>query len=150
MKRFQTSLAASLVGIGVVAVGLAGLVSSTKLVNYHYDAIVILTTAMLLVSIVGTLFRHGENRAYWTGFALFGWAFFLLFFTARQLNIPFYFNTIEKILSTIRPKPQGEHVSIAKCIMILLLAGFGGCIARYFYTMRNRDQTIDQKTTPSN
>lgn len=64
-----------LIGIAGVALACAALVSASDL----WAAIVYAATLVcLFVAIVGTAFRRGRHRAFWTGFAVFGWGYFLL------------------------------------------------------------------------
>src|SRR5437867_9254057 len=119
MKRFQFSLSALVVGIGVVAIGLGSLASSSETVHYWREAIIVLTTAMLLIAVVGALFRQAGKRAYWTGFGLFGWVYFLLFFLGDRL---FGIESAARILAKILPSVTAAHVTIARCMQTMLLA----------------------------
>src|SRR5690242_7812633 len=59
----------------VVGMGLAALKSSTVLWTTASTTLVL---ALLLTAVAGGIFLRGTDRAYWIGFALFGWAYLLL------------------------------------------------------------------------
>jgi hypothetical protein len=64
-----------LIGIAGAAVACAALVNASEL----WAAIVYAATLVcLFVALVGAIFRRGRQRAFWTGFAVFGWGYFLL------------------------------------------------------------------------
>src|SRR5262245_32269590 len=69
--RFRTLLVAvALVGLGITALLNA---SSTWAHDLLFATIVLLTLAIPLAC-----YRPGEKRAFWAGFALFGWVYLLL------------------------------------------------------------------------
>jgi hypothetical protein len=73
--RPRISIAALLAGMVPIAVGLAALANPTALWEGVVFALTLLT---LFTAIVGVLYRRGAGRAFWVGFALFGWGFFVL------------------------------------------------------------------------
>jgi hypothetical protein len=75
MRRFQFSIASLLSTILVVALGIASLRSASDAWDSGVLAIVLLT---LLVAVLLAVHRSDRARAYWLGFALFGWAYFLV------------------------------------------------------------------------
>ena len=75
MKSFRISLAASMAIIALIALGLAGMVSATRV----WTAVAgTLTLALLLTALLAAGMLSGGDRAFWTGFALFGWVYLLL------------------------------------------------------------------------
>ena len=78
--RRRPTLKSLMIAIIVIGLGLAALVRPNDLWALTLP-IVLLT--MLLTAIPAAFFRRGPKRAFWTGFALFGWASFLLSFGAQ-------------------------------------------------------------------
>jgi hypothetical protein len=72
MNRIRFSIAALLVVALFLAIALAALRESTDL----WDSGLFGTTlVLLLISVLLAVHRIGRRRAYWLGFALFGWAY---------------------------------------------------------------------------
>jgi hypothetical protein len=69
--RFRTLFLA----IAFVAVGVAALINASPAWshNLYFAAVVLLTLAMPLAC-----YRTGEKRAFWAGFALFGWVYLVV------------------------------------------------------------------------
>lgn len=72
MKRIRFNIASLLVVVLVVAVSFAGLREATELWD---SGLFTLTLVVLLVSILLAIHRTEKRRAYWLGFALFGWIY---------------------------------------------------------------------------
>jgi hypothetical protein len=70
MKRIRFNIASLLGVIMVLGVGFAALRESTELWE---SGIFTLTLAALLISILFAIHRAGKRRAFWLGFAVFGW-----------------------------------------------------------------------------
>lgn len=67
---------AAMLGIVVlVALGLASLRSASV---FWTSAAAFVTLGMLLTAIVGVCFGRGSTRAFWSGFAVFGWTYLLM------------------------------------------------------------------------
>ena len=64
--------------IGVVAVFAFWLASLRSASVWWTAAASTLTLAFLLTGVLGSIFLKGPDRAYWSGFALFGWTYLLL------------------------------------------------------------------------
>jgi hypothetical protein len=75
MKRFQFSIASLLGIVLLVALGFASLLSASDAWDSGMLATILLT---LLASILLAVHRRDHARAYWLGFALFGWAYFMV------------------------------------------------------------------------
>ncbi len=79
-----------MIGIAVIGVGIAALARPTKLLGM---ALPLLQLTLYLTAVIGLVFRRGSKRAYWIGFALFGWAYFLLGLVLTWgNNNPFHMN----------------------------------------------------------
>lgn len=61
----------------VSGAGMAALVDPTPVWS---DLFLFVTTVVLLTATLGALFHRGPRRIAWTGFSLFGWFYFLLYF----------------------------------------------------------------------
>ena|ERR1022692_2891731 len=72
MKRIRFTIASLLCVILVLGVGFAALRESTELWE---SGILTVTLAALLISILLAIHRAGKRRAFWLGFALFGWIY---------------------------------------------------------------------------
>jgi hypothetical protein len=75
MSRFRISLATLLMIVAVVALGLAGMVSASR---FWTAAAATVTLALLLAAVLAACLLAGADRAFWAGFALFGWVYLLL------------------------------------------------------------------------
>jgi hypothetical protein len=75
MRRFRFTIASLLVAVLFVAVGFAALRESNDLWD---SGIFTLTLTALLVSILLAVHRKEARRAFWLGFALFGWGYLAL------------------------------------------------------------------------
>jgi hypothetical protein len=75
MPRPRISLASLLGIIAVIALGLAGMMSASSVWT---TAAATVTLALLLTALLGARLLDGIDRAFWAGFALFGWTYLLL------------------------------------------------------------------------
>ena len=75
MKRFRFSVRTLMLVIVVLAVAFAGLRSPSPLwANLWFS----LALAALTLSVPAAVYRRGEQRAFWVGFATCGWVYFVL------------------------------------------------------------------------
>ncbi|MGZ3413087.1 MAG: hypothetical protein ACXWNX_04645 [Isosphaeraceae bacterium] len=72
MKHIRFSIASLLLVVLFVAVGFAALRESNETWN---SGVFTLTLAALLISILLAIHRTESRRAFWIGFALFGWIY---------------------------------------------------------------------------
>lgn len=72
-KRFQFSIGRLLIAVTCVAIACVALRYATTMWSCVMNTLLVFT---LLFAILGTIFGRGEQRAFWCGFALFGWAYF--------------------------------------------------------------------------
>ncbi len=75
MLRYRISLAGSLGIVAVIAMGLAGMRSASSLWT---TAAATVTLALLLSAVIAARVLDGLDRAFWAGFAFFGWSYLLL------------------------------------------------------------------------
>jgi hypothetical protein len=75
MRRIRFTIASLLVVVLVLALGFAALRES----NEPWESgLFTITLAVLLTSILLAIHRTESRRAFWTGFALFGWTYLAL------------------------------------------------------------------------
>lgn len=118
-----------------------------------------LVLGLLLVAILGAIFLRGPDRAYWIGFALFGWVYLVL---ANGTGIGGQFGVdltrgLDEIAAQLAPQPtivpagvspmevlaqqsirRGNLVQIERLLIALLLALIGGLVARAFALKADR------------
>jgi len=75
MKSLRPSITALLAIVALSGLAFAALRSASDL---WFSAFYTATTLLLLWSVLEARFRRGGERAFWFGFAVFGWGFFLL------------------------------------------------------------------------
>jgi hypothetical protein len=73
MRRF--SIAAMMMVVLVCVVAVAALRNAS---DTWAGVMLLLTLVLLGISVLGVLQRRGAKRAFWQGFALFGWGYFTL------------------------------------------------------------------------
>jgi hypothetical protein len=88
MRRFRFSMTTFLIVITLLAGGLAALVSQSR---WGASAAYSVFLALLCLSIAGAILARDESRAFWIGFAVFGWGYW--FFEYREspnTQYPYY------------------------------------------------------------
>jgi hypothetical protein len=73
--RYRFTLAALMGSLVLVAVGLAALRSPTAV---WASLVILVALGTICGATVGAILRRGSDRRAWLGFAVFGWAYFLL------------------------------------------------------------------------
>ena len=71
----RVSILAIILGVAACAMAFTALRTASKL---WYSVLYTFTAFLLLTAVLAARFRRGNERAFWFGFAVFGWAFFLL------------------------------------------------------------------------
>ncbi len=159
MVGFRFSLMGLLVTVLFVAM-VCGAVTVGSI--YLIELVSVATAVMLLATILGIIYRSGSARAFWIGFAVFGWGYYVLQLSPMQLleteeflrdAYPFFRRTAP--LPPNAPEPTwvretagegGRTVAVvvgrwgffrvANCVFTLIFALGGGWMARYFYATR--------------
>src|SRR5687767_8956766 len=108
MNRFRFSLGTFLVVVTLLALGLAALVSQSR---FAASAALTAYVVLLCVSLAGAVMPHAANRAFWIGFAIFGWTYWFAEFdtgVARsgQPSVPVTFALSSGLISTQSTAPQ--------------------------------------------
>ena len=121
----------------IVALGLAALRSASEM----WAGVTFLATCECLgLAAVGVICRGGDERAWWLGFAVFGWGYLAIFYFSRydSLKLP-----TSMVLEVIRAKLDGQEqvglflaqsldpsfAMIGHCLWALLAAVLGGVLA---------------------
>jgi hypothetical protein len=73
--RWRASISTCLGAVLVVALGLAAVRSASA---YWVTAVALAVLFWLSASVIGSLFSDGRRRVFWTGSAVFGWAYLLV------------------------------------------------------------------------
>ena len=139
----------------MIALGLTGARSAS---TFWTTAASTLTLALLLAAILGAWLLAGTDRAFWAGFALFGWTYLVLVnwdwvggqfghdltaglsevaeaLVPRPPPTPApQFQYLE--LARRRPTRIGNFVQIGRMLLSLLFALLGGFIARTLFERR--------------
>jgi hypothetical protein len=75
MRRLRVSILGMIAIIVTLGMAFAALRSASDL---WFNALYTFTTVVLLVAVIAARFGHRGTRAFWFGFAVFGWGFFFL------------------------------------------------------------------------
>ncbi len=75
MGRLRIPIAGMLVAVVAFAMAFAALRSGS---SFWFGSLYTISIIVLLVALIAARFRRGAERAFWYGFAVFGWGFFLL------------------------------------------------------------------------
>jgi hypothetical protein len=150
--RWQFSIAGCLGVVFVVAFGLAALRSGSV---YWLLAVAWVALFWLSAAVVGAIFSEGSARAFWTGFAVFGWACVLL------MNNPGFEESLANELTDglshflrvhfrwFRTPEQPERTqAICGFIMNLSFAFIGGLTALGFNARLHAARQRRQQTPP--
>lgn len=109
MRNLRFNISAILAAITVVAIGLAALREASEIWD---STLLTLSLGVLLVSVLLAIHREASRRAFWVGFALFGWAYVLLSLIpsveSRLLTT--------KILTRLDSKVQGRSAGIIQSV----------------------------------
>ena len=102
MKSFRFTIARVLLATGVVSIFAAAIATQNIVLLVIASNLV---WVLLLGSVLGAIYRpHPEQRAFWLGFAIFGWGFFVLhnpivskyLYTLSPLSQLFTFNSTKE------------------------------------------------------
>jgi hypothetical protein len=162
--RVRLTVGWLMAAVAFVAVGTAALRAASA---RWEQAVFTLTLGVLLTSILGAVYSRGLRRTFWLGFALFGWAYWVLIFgpwfntfTSPHLassrlifdlcNLvhppPVFqgtigFGTTEDFISRASFKTQENFRRIAHSLTALLSALLGGLIALRFAATAARTES---------
>jgi hypothetical protein len=150
MRKFHFSIAGLMGIVLAAAVGLTALKNASRI---WAGVMLLLTCGILALGIIGAIYGQRTRRAWWLGFALFGWGYLALagFWSAngRLTDLP-----TTAVLEILRPwlkspvqadaglfgggfgGPRMEAVyyqQAGHCVWALLAALLGGLIATFFF-----------------
>jgi hypothetical protein len=134
LKRYHFTLKGLMIAIVMIGVGIAALVRPTKL-----WAIVLpfLLLTLCLTAILGLVFRRGPKRAFWVGFAVFGWTYFVLI-----LVLSWRFDFVNSGVSF--PHAFGESLGIVIGFLMILGLGETAKIANFFAEFASLVTFVDE------
>ena len=143
----------------VVGLGLAALRDASAI---WAGATFLLTCAVLTLAIVGVVCRDQSQRAWWLGFALFGWGYLVLaFWSSFELPTTALLGWLESRLKVAPPggggmqsvmlaggfggnagpPPNPPFIQIGHCLLALLAALIGGLVSTLLFgRRRTRDE----------
>jgi hypothetical protein len=117
MRTIRFPIAGLMLAVLVVALGLAALRNASEI---WAGATFLLTCAVLTLAIVGVVCRDQSERAWWLGFALFGWGYLVLaFWSSLELPTSALLNWLQMRLNAAPPGGGGMQ-------SVMLAGGFGG------------------------
>jgi hypothetical protein len=141
MRGLRLSIAGLMSIVLATALGFAALRNGSAA---SAGGLFLATQATLALASVGALCRRGEKRAWWIGFALFGWIYLVCSFAPhdRWPKMPTQL-VLDEIYARIHGVPvwfspnaaafEGLAFPIWHCLWTLLAAAFGGFIARTLF-----------------
>jgi hypothetical protein len=107
MKRKHRLSIATLMGVVLIA---ALVLAALRHPGETWGGVfLLLTGAVLMLAVVGAVCRRGNERAWWLGFALFGWGYFALVFAPPQERL-FGGLPTSAVLRLLWPKLGGANV----------------------------------------
>ena len=151
-ERFQFSLAVAFGATTIASITIAALCRG----DWFWARVMFsVTLGLFLAAILGALYRTGVNRAFWIGFAVFGWAYILLAFvpSLRVAGHHLLGSEVNSYLKKYAPDASSRTVidsggsrivvfsfsQIGHTVVALVFAVVGGLAGVYFYwTSRNR------------
>ncbi len=169
MRQIRFTIGRMMAIVPVLAIGFAAL----KNANATWaGTMFLLTCGILALAVVGAVCRREAERAWWLGFALFGWGYMALAFWQSEipsLELP-TLTLLEWLQSIFRATPQVQVFSpftgggfgggfpsgtnssssqIGHCLWALLFALLGGTLARaLFGAPADRAETPDPSAQP--
>lgn len=119
VSRFQIPLSGLMGIVLVVALGCAALRQPSE---FGVSAAITALVGALFMGILAALFRRGEARAFWLGFALFGGGYFVIAFGSWQFSENLKRRLLtEKLLDYLHPRivrPLGEDPTLVTPIVV--------------------------------
>ncbi len=120
----------------IVSLALVALLSESEA---WAGGVYLVTYAVLLLAIVGAVCRTGSERAWWLGFALFGFAYFRwTLHLGLKLPTTLFLEFIRPAgvgQGDFRSYPLGNYWLIGHCLWSLLAATFGGVLAAALFAV---------------
>jgi hypothetical protein len=144
MRRIRVSISGLLAGIAMLGLVLAALTHPSRLWG---DSFYSLTLGTLLIAVLGVVYSRAQQRAFWVGFSVCGWAYFLAIWgpepistigenlvTTDILSIlyPLTLPSTDKFVppTPLPPSPPGHPPRTGMTLpgggSIVLVGGFGG------------------------
>ena len=171
MSGLRFSIANLLTAVAIIGAGLAALNSPSA---YSASLLTFATMVVLLVAVLGAIYRTGETQAFWLGVALFGGSYFVVAFSPafslaeNQIREPlkafrraFWSSPLPPSVTTIPADKEPDYTDSTMthfvspawdrgfgaklhCLVNLLLALAGGVIGRWFHATSLRTSNAAQ------
>ena len=125
------------VGLSAVALKTSNAIWMSVFANF-------LVGLLCFASVASIILRQSENRAFWTGFAVFGWVFIIMhgyvgsFLLGATSPVAILMETYGKQIGDIQQRYHCDQ--IAKSIVVLLLSIFGGLAGNRLYRFSRENQ----------
>lgn len=135
MRVPRFSIAGLMGFVFIVSIGLVSLRWPTPV---WAGAIFLMTWGVLSLAVVGAVCRGGPARAWWLGFALFGWGYLLLVFW-NPFHYPWHEQPALAAIEALRPlfgvppRFKGQidtFIGLGQCLWTLVAAALGGMLGR--------------------
>lgn len=139
--RLRFSLASLIGAVAIIAISCAALRYPSRLWVHTMFTV---TVGVLLLGTLAALLHRGNDRSFWVGFGLFGWAY-LLMSRSEQLggllttDLFRYFAPYgpgEVITNMALHEAWSNRSAIGDSLFALIVALIGGLVANYFYGTR--------------
>lgn len=159
MRRLRFSLNSLVVVVVFCGVALAALVRPTEAAA---RLLIVINFGLFCLAICGAILRDGSDRSFWTGFAVFGWAYALIhfgpWFDKERATLTATSEFLDLLYQRIHPLPRGLTIhafpgepgfiaegwgygqyyfrSGCQSLLNLVVALIGGLAARYYFPAR--------------
>ncbi len=159
MRRFRVSISGMMWVVVASAVGIAALRDASR---FSFGAIHLLSRLILGLAILLAIYRRGSARAWWLGFALFGWGYLDTIPPNSTYDAPHL--PVTSVLLALRPvfghPPQdgrrggGESLSefmylaIGDDLAAMMFALLGGVLGRMIFARLSETATTEPEPTP--
>ena len=107
----------------------------------------VVSVTMLLVSTAAAIYRDGVIRAFYFGFAFFGWSYLFLVFVVSPLGglgldsgVGLVFHWLARdVMGLSRFPDQVAVAQVGHHIVAIANGAIGGLVCRYLYLTKQRD-----------
>lgn len=143
---------------------------------HWFASLALITVFAMLVSLLGIVYRRDEQRSFWVGFAVFGWAYLIMCHVPPLANAlptsdffwelyPLFRRTAP--IDPLKPTPawvrttdsengrtvavivmQQDFRRLGHSVCTLLVAFLGGALGRWFYLSMTRQTSLPTTAPP--
>lgn len=143
--------------MGIILVASLGFAALSRPSETASGITVLVTVGILTLAIVGTVCGGTKTRAWWLGFALFGWGYWKLAWPEYQIPRLPTLTLLETLMSKVAtPVPQEKFGDrdlavafrdTANCLWALVFASLGGGLAHWLFASNRRTEPPDPVST---